>query len=212
MIGLALAILSPFIITIIVSLGLKLWHKAVNDNAPLSFLSRLTGSAFNVLWGGSYVAVLLVLIGMVPIRTGKFKNVQDDVLASRSYSLLENVINRRMPNVSLDMRNLGEILQDPEKFEQFQSSEEFKTLSADQKLHALLSDKETAQQIQDKDYNKLLSNPKMLAVLKDKELLGKIFALNKKIIEEGLPTEPEEQPTESPPRVITIEKPVTSNQ
>ena len=50
-------------------------------------------------------------------------------------------------------------------------------------MQDLFSDEETTEQIQNKDYAKLLSNPKFQAVFKDEQLLRKIIALNKVILE-----------------------------
>ena len=184
--SLAICVISPFIINILASMILKLWHKAVNNDIPPSMISRLSGSAFSILWGGSYVAIMLILIAVVPLRFGWFEKVQNDVLGSRSYALINERVGDKIPDGLLDIKKVVSILQDPAKLEKFESSEEFKVLKKDTRLKELFADEETAEQIRNKDYGGLLSNPKMQSVFQDKELLKKIFALNKRIAEESL--------------------------
>ncbi len=91
-VSLGICIIGPFMINFLVSLVLKIWHKAVNDDAPLALMSRLFGGAFSLFWGSCYLVMTLILIGIVPIRIGWFEKVQDDVLASKSYAFIDTLI------------------------------------------------------------------------------------------------------------------------
>ncbi|MCK5506612.1 MAG: hypothetical protein KAJ10_15720, partial [Thermodesulfovibrionia bacterium] len=187
--SLAICIISPFIINILASIILKLWHKAVNSDIPPSTISRLSGSAFSILWGGGYLAMMLILIAVSPLRFGWLEKAQNDVLGSKSYALINARVGDKIPDGFLDIKKMAGVLQNPAKFKKLESSEEFKTLKEDIHLKELLADEETADQIRDKDYGKLLSNPKMQAVFQNKELLKKILALNQRIAEESLEDE-----------------------
>ena len=203
--GLAVCIISPFIINILVSIILKIWHKAFNKDKviPLSTISRLSASAFNILWGGSYLAILLVLVAVAPLEAEWFQKAKHDVLKSRSYAVISGLVNDRIPNGSFDVKKVISALQDPAKLQELESTEELKALREDDRLNELFADEETAEQIRDKDYGKLLSNPKMQAVFQDKELLRKLFALNQRIAEESVEEE-ERSVEESGPKVIDI--------
>jgi len=184
--SLGICVVSPFIITILISILLRLWNKALGKGKSVSPLSCLLGSVFSVLWGGSYLVLLLILIGILPIRSGWLKNIQDDVSASKSYTIINHLIAKKTPLASLDVKRIANIFEDPSKLEKLESTREFKTLMADERLKNLFADEETAEQIRNKDYGKLLSNPKMQAVFEDKNLLEKMFSLNKKIIDEQM--------------------------
>ena len=184
-VGLAICVLSPFIINILASIILKLWNKAVNSDIPPSMISRLSGSAFSILWGGGYLAMMLILVAVMPLRFGWFEKAQDDVLGSRSYALISERAGDKIPGGFFDIKKIAGVLRDPAKLKEFESTEEFKALREDARLKEFFSDEETADQVRNKDYRGLLSNPKMQAVFRDKELLKKIFALNKKIAEES---------------------------
>ncbi len=183
--ALAICIISPFIFTFLASIILKLWNKTVNSDIPPSTVSRLSGSAFSLLWGGGYLVIMMVLIAVSPLKFGWLETAQNNVLASRSYALITERFGDKIPSGFLDIKKVTAVLQNPAKLEAFESSPEFKALRSDARLKELFSDKKTAEQIVNKDYGGLLSNPKMQAVFKDKELLQKLFALNKRIADEA---------------------------
>lgn len=202
--SLGICIISPFAITFLVSIILKLWHKAVNDDAPLPVVSRLFGSVFSILWSGSYLVLLLILIAMTPLRIAWYEKIQADVLASKTYTFIDGQISAKMPSSFLNMKSVTDILKDPNKLKAFESTEEFQALQEDERLKDLLSDEDLAEQVKNQDYQALLSNPKMQAVFRDKELLRKLFALNKRIAQENPEEEPEE---DSGPKIIEIQPP-----
>jgi len=56
----------------------------------------------------------------------------------------------------------------------------------DVNVRAIIEDPEIQELIKNNNYAKLLSNPKMKAIMKDKDLIQKIFALNKQIMQENM--------------------------
>jgi uncharacterized membrane protein required for colicin V production len=199
--GLAICTISPFFIHIAASLLLKLWHKAVNSDIPPSRASRLSGSAFSIVWGGGYLAIMLILISVIPLQVEWFERVQNDVLASRTYALISDRVGDKIPKGLLDIKKVTSILQDPAKLEKFESTEELQALREDSRFKALVDDEETAEQIRNKEYHKLLTNPIMRDIFQDEELLKKIFALNQRIADE----DEEELEYESAPKIIEIQ-------
>jgi len=185
-VSLSICVLSPFALRILVSLILKLWDKAVNKDKPLSMPSRVFGSIFGVLWSGSYLVLMLVLIGFIPLNVAWFEKIQNDVLASKSYTTIHRFMDKKTPSFSSRMKNISAIMENPAKLQHFQSTKEFETLIKDDTLKEIFADEELAEQIRNKDYGKLLANPKMQTIMQDEQLLEKIFALNRKIIEESL--------------------------
>ena len=196
--SLGICILSPFVINILISLILKLWHKAVSMDKSIPLPSRLLGSLFSLFWGSSYLGLMLILIAVTPLPFSWYEKIQNDVLSSKSYSLINEQISKKFPNSFLDVKKITGVLKNPNKLKAYESTEEFKALSNDERLKELFSDEETAKQLRNPDYGKLLSNPKIQAIFQDKELLDKLFALNKKIAEDEV--------DESPgPKVIDIQ-------
>ena len=189
--ALTISILSPFLINLLASIVLKTWNKTVNSDIPPSHISRSCASAFSILWGGAYLIMLIILIAISPLKFGWIEKAQNDVLASRTYAFINENFGDKIPNGFLNIKKVANVLQDPEKLEAFEESEEFKAIQADTRLKDLIEDEDTARQIRDKDYTALLANPKIRAIFNDKEFLRKIFALNKRIVEEAGKAEPE---------------------
>jgi len=211
-ISLLISIIGPFILTMLTSLGLKFWRKAVSDKTAPSLSSSLMGSMFSILWGGSYIVLILFTIKMIPPQVFSFRSVwyekvQNDVTSSKSYAILDGLIKDRMPAASLDLKKIALMMQDPSFIEQFESTEEFQNLVEDKRLKAIFSDEETAELIRSKNYIKILSNPKIQAVFQDQELLEKMFALNKRIMEGGPDSKIFEENTERQPELIESGKP-----
>ena len=174
---------SPFIIRFLTTLLLALWVKSSNEKPSLSTSSRLTGSAFSILWGECYLAVFLILIGLTPMRFGVLKKIHRDVIGSRSYALLNHWIGKKSPVTSSSLTNISNVLSNPQQMGKYKTTEEFNTLMEDKQLREILADEEITAQINSQDYAKLLTNPKIQAIFQDEQLLKKIMALNKIILE-----------------------------
>ena len=115
--SLLICFFSPFVLKFLASIFLKLWHKAVNNNDPLSTSSRLMGSGISILWGGSYFVILYIMIAMVPLRIPWFEKIQSDVTSSHSYAFIEHWVINKIPGASLDIKKITELLEDPSKLE-----------------------------------------------------------------------------------------------
>lgn len=203
--SLLICALSPFALKILISLILKIWGKFTDKDTLLSVPSKLLGSIFSVLWSGSYLGLLIILIGLIPLQSGWFEKIQNDVIASKSHGIIHQLIGNKVPIASGSVKNLTAIFEDPAKLQRLRSTKEFKTFMEDDDLKKIFSDEETIEQIGNKEYGKLLANPKIQSVFQNEQLLKKIFALNKKIIEDSLADEASNTKPESRPKVINIE-------
>lgn len=205
-ISLAICFLGPIALKIFISLMLKIWDKASDKKVSRSIFSSLFGGLFNIVWSGSYIVLLIISIGLIPVQLGWFVTIQNNVLASESYTMIQHFMKNKMPSASGDIKKLTAIFQNPDRLEQFQSTEEFKALVTDDNLKEIFSDEEIVELIQNKDYGKLLMNPKIQSVFQNEEILKKMFALNKKIMTEQLKDENSGGATESQPNVLLIDQ------
>lgn len=203
--SLLICALSPFALKILISLILKIWGKFTDKDTLLSVPSKLLGSIFSVLWSGSYLGLLIILIGLIPLQLGWFEKIQNDVIASKSHGIIHQLIGNKVPIASGSVKNLTAIFEDPAKLQRLRSTKEFKTFMEDDDLKKIFSDEETIEQIGNKEYGKLLANPKIQSMFQNEQLLKKIFALNKKIIEDSLADEASNTKPESRPKVINVE-------
>jgi hypothetical protein len=202
--GLALLALCPFAFKILFSILLNIFRRSTKKETTLSYSSQFFGGIFSALWSGSYLVILIILIGLIPIKFAWLEKIQEDVAASKSYDIIHRFMDNKAPAASGDIKKLTAIIENPAQLQQFRSTKEFEALMEDDDLTGILSDEETAEQIRNKDYKKLLANPKIQSLMQNEQLLKKMFALNRKIMEEGLEDGFSSANTESQPKVIGI--------
>lgn len=75
--------LIPIIIGILICLLIKIFTS--DNNNEISLISRLAGSLFNFIWGGSLLIGLLILLSVISWPT---KNIQEIVKQSFSYQFM----------------------------------------------------------------------------------------------------------------------------
>ena len=138
-ISLLICFLGPIALKVFISLMLKIWDKATDKKVPLSIFSRLFGSLFNILWSGSYIVLFIISIGLLPMRFGWLEKIQDDVAASKSYTMINQFMEKKVPATSSNIKKLTAIFQNPDKLQQFQSTKEFKALMTDDNLKEMIN-------------------------------------------------------------------------
>ena len=174
---------SPFVIRFLATFLLALWVKSSNEKPSLSTSSRLTGCAFSILWGGCYVVAFLILLGLAPMRFGVLEKIHADVTGSKSYAILNRWMGKKSPVTSSNLAKISNVLSNPQQLEKYKTTEEFNTLMEDKQLQGILADEEITVQLNHQDYAKLLTNPKIQAIFQNEQLVRKIMALNKVILE-----------------------------
>lgn len=202
--GLLICIISPFILTILGSAILKIWHSAVEKKDYIPTPSRFIGGIFSALWGSTYLIMMLVMIAIIPAKFEWFEPIQKNVAMSNSYIFVNEWLSKKVPAASFDIKKLTSAFEDPETLRRVESTKEYNDLMSDPNLKEIFTDEETAKQIEEKNYTQLLSNSKIQAVFQDEALLKKVFALNKKILQD----DPAEETTQEPaqPKIINIEQ------
>ncbi len=132
--NIALTIIIGFLIPIIIGILIRLLTKIfTQDNAhEISFISRLTGGLFSLVWGGSLLIGVLILFSIIP---WPIKTIQEAIKKSFSYQFL---------------------LKQP-SFNSFLN--QFNTETNDQNLETLLDDPYIINALKEKDISSLLSHP-----------------------------------------------------
>lgn len=187
-----ISIVAPMILNLLFSLALTVWQKTVNADNPVSPVSRAWGAGLCALWGDINLLLIIVLIALAPSNAPWIENVRQDIFNSRVYSIVDQWTKHLIPQKSIDIRAVSQILKDPDQMQNLQSSEEYKAVWEDKTIRALLADEEIMRDIQDKNFAKLLTNPKMQALMKDPGLVKKILDMNVKIMEQK--AQPDEYP------------------
>lgn len=183
--SLMIGILGPFILNILFSFSINVWHTTVNQGTPPSTLSRVLGCGFSLLWGGSYLILVLISIMIIPADFSWLKAMREDLRHSQTHAVLSRWIAEKTPLKTMDIPKITAMLQDPVHRPQIESLEEYKSLMEEDALKEVFSDEETLRQIQEKNIAELLANPKIQAALQNEEIVKKLLDLNVKIIQQS---------------------------
>ncbi|HLF19033.1 MAG TPA: CvpA family protein [Candidatus Omnitrophota bacterium] len=178
---LLISILSPFALNILFFLILKFWNKTIQKGETISPLSRLLGGLMAILWSGAWVLCLLIFLALIPAQTPWFNSLQEQISASKACGVARRLIGHKIPESSTNITKLTEILENPDKYAALKDLKEYQDLINDPALNELLSDTTSTEQMKNRDFPGLLSNPKFQALLQNKDLIKKILALNEKI-------------------------------
>lgn len=189
----AISIIAPLILNIFFSLALAGWHKMTKTENPISPASRVWGAGLCALWGDINILLIIVLIALIPLNTFWIERIRQDIFSSRAYSFIDQWTKHLIPRKSIDIRAVSEILKNPEQMRDLQSSAEYQAVWENTAVQELLTDEEIMRDIQDKNFAKLLANPKMQAMMKDPELVKKILDMNVKMMEQKAPASDDQE-------------------
>lgn len=191
--ALAVSIVAPFVLNLLFSAALTVWHKTANADQPVSGASRAAGAGLRALWGDINLLLIIILTALIPINASWFERTRRDIFDSKTYSLVDQWTKHLLPRKSIDIRALSQILQNPDQLQNLQSSPEYQAVLDDKTVRELLADEEIMRDIREKNFAKLLANPKMQAMMKDPALVKKILDMNIKSMEQNTNTAPAEK-------------------
>ncbi len=182
----AISIIAPFILNVSLSFALTIWSKMTKSDKPVPTASRIWGAGICALWGDINLLLIIVLIALIPSNASWIENVRQDIFNSGTYSLVDQWTKHLVPKKSIDIRAVSQVFKDPDRMQRLQSSAEYKAVWEDKTVQKLLTDEETMQDIKDKNFTKLMANPKMQAMMKDPALVKKILDMNVKMMEQKI--------------------------
>ncbi len=182
-ISLLISIIAPFFINLTFALLLKIKKSTDKKEKSSLTVSQFWAGMINMLWNGCWVILTLICIILAPVPSNWFKNMQNDILRSKTYFLVNHLTGKKLNQTPTDIQKTLNTLNDTDKIMRLQSTKEYDELISNPKIHALMSDEETIKQIKDKNFKELLSNPKIQAIMQDPELLKKFLAMQTKMME-----------------------------
>ena len=168
--SLIIGLVGPLCIHLLLKFLLKTWAIATNSEIKPGFLSRLGGAIITFIWGWIFIIFALILIAVLPPWGDTLTAVHEDVIKSASYffakpisenffaSSQQNVTALTTPTANLDA----------------------KTLAEDPRFQQVLKDPEIQKEIDEKDFPKLISNPKIIEltrqIMGDPATMKKVLA------------------------------------
>ena len=195
--SLMIGLVGPLVLLFILKFILKSWISATKSKAKPEFPSRLAGLAMTLLWGWVFIILTLVLLAIFPSLNSSLTFLHNDVTHSYSYALarpLENLLVKPAPATPLRQRQAEQTRHARSAPAQGQS------LATDPRFQKVLQDPEVQREIQERDYAKLMQNPKMMAltqqIMNDPSLMQKVLSAYKNRPQAGAPEQNSAQPAQ----------------
>lgn len=180
--SIGIAVVLPTVISFFLSAILYLWNKAGDRDKKTSRMNRLIGSCISLTWGVGMIVLMMVLVLMIPSYLFGVQKAREDILQSKIFALFPENLRKQFAHTETPEKSQGQ----PLTSEDIEELPGYDDLMKDDKVQELVSDEETLRQMKEKDFGKLLNNPKLLAILEDKELLAKFFHFYKNLNERGM--------------------------
>jgi uncharacterized membrane protein required for colicin V production len=185
--SLLIAFIGPIGLTIFVGLSLTIWRRFFNKEGKISHLSRILGSFLNLLWSGSILVGVLTLLLFIPQKMPFFRTTQKDFHKSITYKYLNNFFQKRIPSLANIEQRINVLSLDPQQ-QPKEVSDKLNELRQDERIQSILSDPVIANQIEKRDISQLISNPKILAIAQDEDLMMKFLDIYKSLPQENKAT------------------------
>jgi uncharacterized membrane protein required for colicin V production len=175
-VSLAIGLIGPFLLCFLLKFIFNIWLKAINSDIkqPL-LLSRLAGAALTFIWGWIFIIFTLILLVVLPPWGGILTQVHDDVVKSSSYLYIAKPIKeafspepKQIAAADLNGSN---------------AKDDARSLAEDPRFQKIMQDPEVQKDIDTHDIAKLMSNPKMMAlvqqIMSDPQTMKRVLAIYK---------------------------------
>jgi uncharacterized membrane protein required for colicin V production len=175
-ISLSIGLIGPLVLGWCLKVLFKKPPLSILKVQEVSLLSRVGGALLTLMWGWVFIFFTLVLLAVLPDFSPAMTTVRDDVTQSITYTMIvvpleKSFFGTQMHQPHVTVANMGA------------SSNEAQALAQDPRFQQVLQDPQVQQAIQNHDYSKLMSNPKMLALVQqlmsDPANLQKVLGLYK---------------------------------
>ena len=132
-----------------------------------------------------------ILFMLIPGNILGLGSLQQEIKKSYTYTLIAKNLIDRIPSIG-KMGNTMEAISDPKVKASGKFNQNLENLRQDKRIQDILKDEELLKQIKNKDMSKVMTNPKILAIAQDEELLKKFFALYQQAPGKLQPTGPDQ--------------------
>jgi len=171
-ISLLIGLIGPLGLHLLLKFLLKTWAKATNTDIKPNLLSGLAGAILTMIWGWVFIILTLILLAVLPPLGEKLTIIRNDVTKSASYYFIAKPLEEKFFTASK---------QNNTPSQNIVASADAKSLADDPRFQKVLQDPDIQNEINARDFGKLMSNPKMMAltqqIMNDPETMKKIFAL-----------------------------------
>ncbi len=178
-ISLLIGLFGPLCIQLIVRLFIRTHSIVSGEKIEPSVISRFAGAGVTTVWALIFIGMSLILLAMIPAFNPTMTNIQNSVRSSIAFAPLKIFVPlEQKPKTSTPhrKRSVEEIAKDPD----------IQALYNDPRLKEIFKDRDIVAAIEQKNIAGLMTNPKIMALTQDTELMGKLMKIYAKLAEEGI--------------------------
>ncbi|MBI3602379.1 MAG: CvpA family protein [Candidatus Omnitrophica bacterium] len=166
LISLLIGLLGPFILAWIFRWLLRSWKQMTNPEGKLSPASRIGGALLTLAWGLIMIIITLLLLALIPSINGPLQAMYKDIHQSKIYHLIK----------PWDMAGLDKP----------SPQDDLRALAKDKRVQDIIHDPQITQAIRQKDFTALMSNPKIMALTQDPQMIKKIVMVYKQLMQQQM--------------------------
>jgi len=173
------------VLSVIVSAGLRVYFRCKDEasGGALKASAKFGGAVLGIVWAFIFVVAFFVMVKVIPTGLPYVKEISNMVGESYIYKNLSRPVLDKFFSVT-KIEYLAKIVEDRETLAKVKSSPEFQEILENDKIKAISGDEVLLQYIKEKNYAKLIMNPKVVALLQDGKVLESFIDLDlKKIVE-----------------------------
>ncbi|MBF0483891.1 MAG: CvpA family protein [Candidatus Omnitrophica bacterium] len=186
-IAVIIGIIAPLVLGVIFSILFRPPPKDKDDNSSptISFVNRAAGGLICAAWSGGMAILCIILVTLIPSNFKPLASIKKDISSSQTYRIVNKLSGHRLKKTVLDIDMFNNLVKSEKVQEDMQKSEAYKNLMDDPSVKSILNDAKTLESIQKKDIKSLIGNPKILAIMNNPDLIGKLMQFQKEIIEKN---------------------------
>lgn len=201
--GLLITITGTLILTILLKTALALSRVTVDKQYRdyIFWGSRVAGGLLSLLWKGAITLSLMFLIMFLPNTISGIDNIKTNIRKSLAFHLMNRYTFRNQPTPEAILDSLA-IFKDDKKLYELSETTEFQQLYNNERIQDVLSDEDILAMIRERNYGKLMTHPKIIALIKDDRAMSRLTDLSKKLYAiqaEKLQNDQNETPLKQPP-------------
>ena len=180
--GLLITIIGTLILTVLLKTALSLSRVTVDKQYRdyIFWGSRVAGGLLSLLWKGAITLSILFLIMFLPDTISGIDNIKANIRKSVAFHLMNRHASRNQPTPEAILDSLT-VFKNDEKLQELSETPEFKQLYNSEKMQDLLSDESVLEMLRERNYGKLMTHPKIIALIKDDTAMKRLTDLSKKI-------------------------------
>ncbi len=183
-ISLMIGLIGPLVLGIFFNILLKIGAAATGEVKHPTMPSRLAGAMLTLIWGWVFIIFTLILLMVIPDVSGTMAAVRKDVSRSISFKVVKPFEDRFFASAQkYTSASSGE-----------SSGADVRALAEDPRFQQVLQDPEIKKDIDAHDLGRLMSNPKMMDLVKqimaDPKTMKKVLALYQSQTQDQSPKNP----------------------